>query len=87
MSNLNKLSDPPQWTTSPYHLTRREEFAMRCPPISKDDIQKEEQRDRARNPHNDSYKPKLRIRLEIEAALRFAWADAMLAESKKGGQS
>lgn len=40
-------------------------------------------KDRARNLHNDSYKPQLRETEEIKSFLRYRYADAMLAEREK----
>lgn len=37
------------------------------------------QNDRDRNPHNDSYKPKIRSDEELRATYKYQYADAMIA--------
>ena len=64
-------------------LTMRDYFAAHAPEPSLEDIGAQMQRDKNINPHNDSYKPALRSRLEIIADLKFAYADAMLAARNK----
>jgi hypothetical protein len=60
-------------------VSLRDWFAGQAPEPTKDDIHTQLELDRFRNPHNDSYKPARRSVLEIECALRYKWADAMLA--------
>lgn len=60
-------------------MSLRDWFATFAPPPRRWRLKLEQDRDRARNPHNDSYKPKIRSEDEIVAALRFEHADAMLA--------
>ena len=59
--------------------TRRETLAARAPAPSAVTLELEAERDRAANPHGDSCKPPRRSALEIEADLRYAGADAMIA--------
>lgn len=67
-------------------LSRREWFAARAPVPTEDYIKHQIEADRAANPHNDSYKPQRRSRLEIECDYRYAWADAMLAAGEREGR-
>ncbi len=60
-------------------MTLRDWFATFAPEPDADTVNNERSYDRARNPHNDSYKPALRSTEEIKASLRFKYADAMLA--------
>lgn len=59
-------------------LTKREYFAIRAPEPTAEQMQHQVSMDTASNPNGDSYKPKRRSMLEIEADLRYAWADEML---------
>jgi len=52
-------------------------FAALAPDPSKEEIEREAQKDRLKNPHNDSYKPRLREYDEIVAQLKFKKAIAM----------
>lgn len=60
-------------------MTLRDWFAAFAPQPSDDLVSSHERVDIARNPHNDSYKPRRRTRAEIAAQLRYEFADAMLA--------
>lgn len=64
-------------------MTLRDWFAGIAPEPTPDAIATQQGIDRGRNPHNDSYKPALRSRDQIIAALRYAYADAMLEERAK----
>ncbi len=66
-----------------YGMTLRDWFAGTAPTPADDDVELQERLDRNRNPHNDSHKPRIRSRAEIIASLRYAYADAMLAERAK----
>lgn len=62
-----------------YGMTLRDWFAAMAPTPDGDVVHIWQQSDRARNPHNDSHKPKLRSKAEIIAMLAYEHADAMLA--------
>lgn len=64
-------------------MTLRDWFAAFAPPPRTYMIEMLERSDRLKNPHNDSYKSKIRSRTEITAALRYEYADAMIAERNK----
>jgi hypothetical protein len=64
-------------------MSLRDYFAAQAPEPSIEDITREQSIDRGKNPHNDSYKPRLREREEIICFLRYKRADAMLAEREK----
>lgn len=64
-------------------LTRRDWFATFAPEPDPANIQIESRADALANPHGDSHKPKRRSTLEIITDLKFAYADAMIARSKK----
>ena len=57
----------------------RDYFAAHAPLPTPDDMERERKFDRARNPHNDSYKPKIREDIEIVADFAYQYADAMMA--------
>jgi len=59
-------------------ISLRQFLAMHAPMPSDSRMNSENTRDHNLNPHNDYYKPKLRSQLEIEACLRYEWADAMI---------
>ena len=61
----------------------RDWFATHAPPTSQESIKAQIERDRAANPHGDSYKPQRRSMLEIECDLRYAYADGMIAARKR----
>ena len=63
-------------------ITPRDVFAMMAPEPTKEAVDMEKDRDRMRNPHNDSYKPRIRSRSEIVAELKYRYADAMLEARK-----
>ena len=67
-------------------MSLRDWFAAHAPEPSESEIDRAYKLDKMRNPYNEPHKPKLRSDLEIRAAHRFAYADAMLA-ARKGGQS
>lgn len=60
-------------------MTLRDWFASHAPEPHADYISMQQHFDRGRNPHNDSHKPKLRSSVEIVAAFKFEFADAMIA--------
>lgn len=64
-------------------LTRRDWFATFAPMPRKAEINHQGEIDKMRNPHGDSHKPARRSALEIVCDLRYAYADAMIAASKK----
>lgn len=59
-------------------MTLRDYFAIRAPAPTDDYIKMQLQKDKNKNPHNDSYKPKIRSRVEIICDWNFEYADAML---------
>lgn len=61
-------------------MTLRDYFAAKAPSPSSEWIETQRQLDRQRNPHNDSHKPPIRDLVELDAAWRYKWADAMLKE-------
>ena len=71
---------------NPYGLDTREEiefFQMRnalavAHTPTKDDVDLARVRDRNANPHNDSYKPRLRDEAELHSDIRFRYADRVL---------
>lgn len=65
-------------------ITLRDWFATFAPQPDESVIAVHERSDAARNPHNDSHKPKRRSRAEIIAKLRYEYADAMLAARGEG---
>lgn len=64
-------------------LSRREYIAIHLPEPKEEYIQQQMELDKLRNPHNDSYKPRRRGRLEVICDLRFAYADEMLNAAKR----
>lgn len=89
---MNETPNPPAFpTTKPLDgwgdphqgMTLRDWFAGIAPEPTPDAIATQQGIDRGRNPYNDSYKPALRSRDQIIAALRYAYADAMLEERAK----
>lgn len=64
-------------------ITLRDWFAINSPAPSKEDVEYEMTRDRNFNPHNDTYKPRLRSKKDIECEIRYKWADLMLAARNK----
>ena len=59
-------------------MSLRDYFAIHAPEPSTERVTAQQTLDRGRNPHNDSYKPRLRTELEIKSDLRYSYADAML---------
>jgi hypothetical protein len=55
-------------------LTKLEKFCLIAPPCPKSRVEIEQQMDRHKNPHNDSYKPKIRTPEEIDMDYRIEWA-------------
>ena len=76
---------PIETTATPYAsgLSIRDWFAGQAlePPESWLRMMREV--DRARNPHNDSYKPSPRTDFQLVAEWKYAHADAMIAERNK----
>lgn len=64
-------------------LTKREWFAGMAPEPSQEEIERQQMRDRNKNPYNEPCKPRIRERLEIIAALKYAYADAMIKAGKE----
>lgn len=64
-------------------MTLRDYFAIHGPEPLDVEIQLERQKDRDRNPYNESNKPPLRSDREIRCELRYAYADTMLKERNK----
>jgi len=71
------LGDPGHPASAP-GMTLRDWFAGQALSHDEQRIATEMGIDRARNPHNDSYKPRIRSRYEIIAKLNYEYADAML---------
>lgn len=67
-------------------MNLRDYFAAHAPEPSESEIDRAYKLDRMQNPYNEPHKPHPRTDLEIRAAYRFAYADAMVA-ARKGGQS
>lgn len=64
-------------------MTLRDYFAIHSPEPTKESVNVEAEKDRLANPHGDTYKPRRRSQAEIVAALRYAYADAMLEALKR----
>ena len=60
-------------------MSLRDYFAAHAPEPSAEDVSTVQRREQIANPHNDSYKPRRHDVLDIRCALRYAFADAMLA--------
>lgn len=60
-------------------MTLRDYFAIHAPSPEPWWLELNRQRDRSRNPHNDSYKPPIRSEMELNTSWRYEYADAMLA--------
>lgn len=56
----------------------RDWFATFAPEPTKEDIAREDEKDRLANPHDDNYKPVRRSRLQIIADVKYAYADVMM---------
>ena len=65
-------------------MTLRDWFATHAPEPPEWWLQTQRQHDHNRNPHNEDHKPPIRSDAEIDAAWRWTWADAMLAERERG---
>ena len=61
----------------------RDMFAALAPAPTKEQIESESRQDRLKNPHNDSYKPRLRDYGEVIADIRYRHADYMMAARLK----
>lgn len=59
-------------------MTLRDYFAVRAPAPTKEAVELIMRMEQQANQHNDHYKPARRGILEIECALRYKWADAMI---------
>jgi hypothetical protein len=66
-----------------YPMSLRDYFAIHAPDPSTEAVINEQRSDRLKNQYNEQHKPKIRTNLEINAALRYSFADAMLAEREK----
>lgn len=64
-------------------MTLRDWFATFSPHPSTADIAREQLFDKQRNPYNEPGKPRIRSADEIACALRYRYADNMLAEREK----
>ena len=69
-----------EWKEHP-GMSLRQYFAIHAPEPTEGDIRTEMAYDRNRDPHND--RNGIRGKLEIIAALRYRYADAMIAEGEK----
>lgn len=58
-------------------------FAMMAPEPTKDDVRYEQEQDRLANPHNDTYKPKRRLEVEIITELKYKRAAHMMKTRRK----
>lgn len=56
----------------------RDEWALKMPMPSKEQMDTEAMLDRQKNPHNDNYKPELRSPTQIVSDLSYKFADAVL---------
>jgi hypothetical protein len=65
---------------SAFYFEQRNAWMLRLPIPSQDRIQLYQNSDRSKNPHNDSYKPKLRVPAEIIADLLADDADGFLTQ-------
>lgn len=63
-------------------ISLRDYFAIHAPEPSDEKVRFEMTKDKNANPHNDSYRPRIRQRLEILVQLRYEFADEMLKQSK-----
>ena len=59
-------------------LTLLDWFATFAPEPAEYEVNYEMEQDKLKNPHNDSYKPKRRLELEIKCELRYKYAKAMM---------
>jgi hypothetical protein len=59
-------------------MSLRDYFAIHAPEPSSEAVNLQYNSDRMRNPHNDPHKPRIRSDLEIRAAIRYEYADALL---------
>lgn len=59
-------------------VTLRDWFATHAPTPTDQELNRQCRLDRARNPHNEPCKPKIRETVEIMADLAYEYADAML---------
>lgn len=66
-------------------MSLRDWFAATLPEPAREDVLRVQERERMANPHNEPYANKVRRRgeREIICALRYEYADAMLAERAK----
>ena len=62
-------------------MSLRKYFAIHAPEPTEEDVRTEMASDRNRDPHND--RNSIRGKLQIIAALRYRFADAMIAEGEK----
>jgi hypothetical protein len=76
----NRLAFP---THAEPGMTLRDYFSAHVPEVSNEWIEMQAEQDRIRNPHGDDYKPARRSVMEIRAAWRYEYADAMLRERAK----
>ena len=58
-------------------------FACHAPQPSNNEVENEMRLDQRNNPYNESGKPKLRDRKEIEISLRYKWASLMMKEREQ----
>jgi hypothetical protein len=68
-------------------MDMRQWFATFAPEPTKEEINEQWELDKIRNPHGESHKPKRRSRLEIITDLKFEYADAMIAASKRSSDA
>lgn len=61
-------------------MSLRDYFASHAPTITEQEISRQYEFDKNRNPYNDVHKPKLRSRMEIIVSHNWEYAHAMLKE-------
>lgn len=67
-------------------ITMRDWFATHAPMPTEEQIKRQMEYDRVRNPHNEHRKPPLRERTEIIADLAYEYADAMMKAREKSAK-
>lgn len=58
--------------------TLRDQWALKAPPVGRDEMLSKLRYDQALNPHNDSYKPERRSETEIISDSAYQFADGVL---------
>lgn len=70
---------PTPLPSSQYGMSLRDWFAAHAPEATDHWVETWQKIDRSRNPYNEAHRPKLRSEIEIRAAYRWEYADAMIA--------